>query len=152
MIDEVFDLLVEKFGGRGFMIVHGACKGADKLAALAAERRGVRTEAHPVAAVDWGRYGKAAGPIRNRKMLSLGADLVVAFPGGRGTEDMAERAEHAGVELWRPGNWLDEEVAVDIRSRGELLLPPPPELNEDEDTIVDVQPSFDFDRQDFDIK
>ena len=32
--------------------------------------------------VDWEKYGKAAGPIRNQQMIDKGKpDLVVAFPG-----------------------------------------------------------------------
>lgn len=44
---------------------------------------------------DW-----AAGPIRNQRMLNEGKpDLVVAFPGGRGTEDMKKLARRAGIEV-----------------------------------------------------
>lgn len=44
--------------------------------------------------------GKAAGPIRNQRMLDEGKpDLVVAFPGGRGTADMVRRAKAAGVPV-----------------------------------------------------
>jgi len=49
---------------------------------------------------DWETHGKAAGPIRNQRMLDEGRpDLVVAFPGGRGTSDMVARAKRAGVEV-----------------------------------------------------
>lgn len=52
---------------------------------------------------DWSTYGKSAGPIRNQRMLDEGKpDLVVAFPGGRGTEDMVRRAERAGIQVKRP--------------------------------------------------
>jgi hypothetical protein len=49
---------------------------------------------------DWHAHGKAAGPIRNQRMLDEGKpDLVVAFPGGKGTADMMRRARAAGVEV-----------------------------------------------------
>lgn len=49
---------------------------------------------------DWSKYGKAAGPMRNQKMLDeYKPDLVVALPGGRGTADMVSRARVAGVEV-----------------------------------------------------
>ena len=49
---------------------------------------------------DWETFGKAAGPIRNQEMLVLSMpELVVAFPGGRGTEDMIKRSKKAGVEV-----------------------------------------------------
>ncbi|MEM9912925.1 MAG: hypothetical protein AAF922_19365 [Pseudomonadota bacterium] len=44
--------------------------------------------------------GRAAGPIRNKEMLDEGCpDLVVAFPGGRGTANMVKQAQAAGVEV-----------------------------------------------------
>ena len=43
---------------------------------------------------DWVKYGRAAGPIRNQRMLVEGKpDLVVAFPGGSGTENMKRIAK-----------------------------------------------------------
>jgi hypothetical protein len=46
---------------------------------------------------DWRRYGDAAGPIRNKRMLEWLPDLVVGFPGGAGTADMLAQARAAGV-------------------------------------------------------
>ena len=80
------------------VIIHGAAPGADLLAGHIAGTLGYRVEAHPA---DWTRHGKAAGPIRNQEMLNAGADLVIAFPGGRGTKDMINRAERAGVRVER---------------------------------------------------
>jgi hypothetical protein len=49
---------------------------------------------------DWKSMGKAAGPIRNQKMIDEGKpDLVVAFRGGRGTADMVRRAKLAKIEV-----------------------------------------------------
>lgn len=36
---------------------------------------------------EWDVYGKCAGPIRNRQMAEY-ADALIAFPGGKGTQDM----------------------------------------------------------------
>jgi hypothetical protein len=49
----------------------------------------------------WNQHGKAAGPIRNQRMLDVhpGIELVVAFPGGSGTRDMVKRARHKGLEV-----------------------------------------------------
>ena len=86
---------------RYFVVVHGAAREADSLAARwvqAMEGAGDVYE-EPVPA-DWKRYGKAAGPIRNRLMLDeTKPDLVLAFPGGRGTENMITQARQAGVEI-----------------------------------------------------
>ena len=84
----------------GATVVHGAARGADVRAGEAALRRGLWVEAHPA---DWFRYGNAAGPIRNQEMINAGADVVIAFPGGRGTADLCRRAEAAGIPVLRVG-------------------------------------------------
>jgi hypothetical protein len=49
---------------------------------------------------EWEKLGRKAGPLRNQLMLDEGRpDVVVAFPGGRGTEDMMMRARSAGVDV-----------------------------------------------------
>lgn len=78
------------------VLVHGACSGADTLAARTWEDWGGKTESHPA---DWTQHGKAAGPLRNQEMVDSGIDFLVAFPGGRGTADMVRRAEAAGVPV-----------------------------------------------------
>ncbi len=71
-------------------LIHGAARGADTLAADWALERDVHCNAYPA---DWERNGKAAGPIRNRKMLEEGKPhMVIAFPGGKGTSNMIQQA------------------------------------------------------------
>jgi hypothetical protein len=48
-------------------------------------------QVNPVPA-DWHGHGMAAGPIRNGLMLELKPDVVIAFPGGKGTENMIRQA------------------------------------------------------------
>ena len=47
---------------------------------------------------DWKRYGKSAGPMRNKVMLDYaGPDAeVILFPGGKGTANMKAQAEERG--------------------------------------------------------
>ena len=84
-------------------IIHGAARGADRLADIWARRNGVGVTTFPA---DWypnGRSGgldRSAGPRRNQRMIQEGKpDLVIAFPGGAGTADMVRRARMAGVEV-----------------------------------------------------
>lgn len=78
-------------------LIHGGASGADTLAGMWARAWGVTEWVHPA---DWRKHGNAAGPIRNQDMLERGKpDLVVAFPGGRGTADMVRRAKTAGVPV-----------------------------------------------------
>ena len=80
-------------------IIHGGASGADKLAGIFAKGWDLPCRVFPA---DWKTHGKAAGPIRNKQMLDEGKpDLVVAFPGGRGTENMIQQAERAGVPVQR---------------------------------------------------
>ena len=89
------DRFREKFGIS--VLIHGAARGADTLAAQWAAARVVPCLRVPA---DWDRHGKAAGPARNALMLLLGApDRVIAFAGAGGTEDMKARARAAGVEV-----------------------------------------------------
>lgn len=78
-------------------VVHGAARGADALAGAWAANHGVEVRAYPA---DWKAYGRAAGAIRNQQMLTEEEpDLVVAFPGGRGTAHMVRIAREQGFNV-----------------------------------------------------
>jgi hypothetical protein len=78
-------------------VIHGNAHGADTLADAWARARDITPV--PVQA-EWQRHGKAAGPVRNRKMITDHApDLVIAFPGGDGTANMVRLAREADVEV-----------------------------------------------------
>jgi hypothetical protein len=90
-------------------VVHGGCPtGADHFAhtwfslpICDPEYQAVE-EVHPA---DWNRHGKAAGPRRNAEMITLGADLVLAFPLpgdrslSRGTWHCVDAARKAGLRV-----------------------------------------------------
>ena len=79
------------------VVIHGCATGADNQGMIWAQGLGRK---HAPFAPDWHRYGKQAGPIRNQRMIDEGKpDLVIAFPGGRGTADMVRRAKAAGVPV-----------------------------------------------------
>ncbi|HBS80990.1 MAG: hypothetical protein CMK99_13700 [Pseudomonas sp.] len=80
-------------------IIQGDAPGADSLAKEWAKAHGIK---HTDCPADWKSLGRRAGPIRNRYMLTLKPDGVVAFPGGRGTLDMISAAQEAGVPVYRP--------------------------------------------------
>lgn len=81
------------------LLVNGGASGADKWARDWAEARRVACDTYPA---DWKRWGRSAGPRRNQFMLIAGKpDLVLAFPGGDGTQDMVRRALSAGVQVQR---------------------------------------------------
>ena len=80
------------------LVIHGGATGVDSLAADWAHKNGVHT-----ARVDalWEVYGKAAGPLRNAAMASLYPDVLLAFPGGKGTESMIRIAHDLGIYVER---------------------------------------------------
>lgn len=91
------------------VIVTGGCTGADKLAA---EWGSACDVAVVVYEADWKKHGRAAGPLRNAVMAQAGADLVVAFPGGRGTADMISKAVAAGIPVQQmhvPNNYAQSK-------------------------------------------
>jgi hypothetical protein len=79
------------------VIIQGCAKGADEMAWDWAKANAVQYESYPA---NWNKYGKRAGYIRNVQMLNEGKpDLVIAFPGGKGTQMMINLAEAAGVPV-----------------------------------------------------
>ncbi len=87
-------------------LVHGAARGADTFAGDWALARGVPCQAYPVEAQDGPWPG--AGHARNRRMyLDARPALVIAFPGGRGTNGM--------VEFVKSRRWQDSVLLWDLR-------------------------------------
>jgi len=81
----------------GLIVIEGGATGADRIARFWAHHNGCGILTFKA---DWERHGLAAGPVRNQQMIEEGKpDLVIAFPGGRGTADMVRRARAAGVEV-----------------------------------------------------
>lgn len=79
------------------VIISGGAKGADNLGEDWSVVNWTELERYPA---DWETHGKKAGILRNIQMLEQGKpDLVIAFPGGRGTAHMVRIAKEAGVEV-----------------------------------------------------
>lgn len=115
MVEAVLD---QKLGfyGEQLVVISGMAAGADAHAAEWARRNNVELAAFYA---DWAQYGRAAGPIRNRQMLTEGRpDEVVAFTlnlqKSKGTKDMVTVANDAGV----PTTVLGSPLIV-LERRGE---------------------------------
>ena len=119
LADDWYDAVDATIGWDDAVLIHGACgvdadtqdwtklKGIDAIARTIAEYRDFELLEMPAA---WGRLGKAAGPVRNGKMLDVlmalgecGYEIaVLAFHdnvdhSSRGTKNMVARARMAGV-------------------------------------------------------
>jgi hypothetical protein len=96
----------------GTILVHGAARGLDKMAAELWRTWGETDEPHPArweADCDRGcpghrkkrgdgsSYCPAAGVLRNKQMVDMGADKILAFPGSSGTADCVRQAKAAGI-------------------------------------------------------
>jgi hypothetical protein len=87
---------------RDAVLVHGACRtGADAIADRIWSAQGLPIERHPAPwnALDGQsqRLGRRAGPIRNRRMVRIGATICLAFikdnsPGASGCVQLAKAA------------------------------------------------------------
>ncbi len=82
-------------------IVSGHARGADMLGEEYACANSLELKLFPA---DWQRYGRAAGPIRNRQMIEYAQEktaLVIAFWDGksRGTKNTIELARKSGIEV-----------------------------------------------------
>lgn len=93
----IFETLDNLHSERGIVcVIEGGALGADEWAAMWAEMTETPRQRFKA---NWS-LGRKAGPIRNQRMIDEGKpDLVVAFPGGRGTADMVKRAKAAGLDL-----------------------------------------------------
>ena len=90
---------LESYYDANLVIIHGDAAGVDSEAgAWARARRVARIEVP----AQWDLHGKAAGPIRNARMLrEFEPDMVIGFPGGVGTDDMCGKAFAAGITVQR---------------------------------------------------
>lgn len=82
-------------------VIHGDCRGPDRMAGEWARANGVEEIACPA---EWEKLGRAAGPFRNSVMIhEHRPDVVLVFhedlEGSRGTKDMVNRAKRAGIPI-----------------------------------------------------
>lgn len=95
---EVLDAVLAK-KGHDILLITGGARGADEYAMDWAASRQVD---HLVLYPRWNEHGKAAGPIRNRRMAKKNPKLVLAFAedvdNTRGTRDMIAVAEKAKIK------------------------------------------------------
>ena len=99
--DQITTALLQASGCRPVaLLLHGGARGADRLIDHASSSLGWAVE---VIAAEWGRYGHAAGPLRNGLLLRRALEeakpaqasvLVVAFPGASGTASLVRQARH----------------------------------------------------------
>lgn len=78
------------------LVIQGGAWGADFLAEEWAKDNEVNCLRVPA---KWSVHKKAAGPIRNKEMLEFEPDLVVAFSGNSGTQNMIKQARKNNIRV-----------------------------------------------------
>ena len=79
-------------------VVSGGAKGVDALGERYAESMNLALN---VFEADWATHGRAAGPIRNRKMAENAEALIAVWDGkSRGTKNMIETARKLGLMVY----------------------------------------------------
>ncbi|MEP6710606.1 MAG: DUF2493 domain-containing protein [Candidatus Saccharibacteria bacterium] len=83
--------------GKPVEIISGGCIGADSLAAQYAKENNIPLTIFPA---DWLKYGKAAGPIRNEKIVNSCTNML-AFPANdsKGTTNAISRAQKKNIPV-----------------------------------------------------
>lgn len=86
------------------ILIVGDCSGADTYARLAAEELGIPligNGPHGEYVADWQQHGPPAGPIRNKRMIDAGPNVVLAFHDNidysKGTKDCTRQAQKRGI-------------------------------------------------------
>jgi hypothetical protein len=79
-------------------VVSGGAPGIDSLGEQYAEEMNLKLNIYQA---DWERHGRAAGPIRNRKMAENADALIAIWDGkSRGTKNMIETATKLGLLVY----------------------------------------------------
>lgn len=83
--------------GEEIRILSGGASGADALGEKYARERGFIIVPYPA---QWDKYGRQAGPMRNREMAA-NADALIAFwdDKSRGTKNMIDEAQKRGLKV-----------------------------------------------------
>lgn len=88
---KVNKFLENKKDSHKIIIISGHAKGTDELGERYAKEKGYNTKIYPA---EWKKYGRAAGPIRNKIMINK-ANALIAFWDGksRGTSSSINLAK-----------------------------------------------------------
>lgn len=105
---ELIAKTLTSYKDRNVLLFHGDCQGADKMAGNIASKLKFTVEVSPA---EWAKYGRAAGPVRNKMMVKKALECkqrgipvtVLAFHDAleksRGTKHCAAEARKNGLEL-----------------------------------------------------
>ncbi|MEO6324896.1 MAG: SLOG family protein, partial [Thermoanaerobaculia bacterium] len=95
-------------------VVSGTAAGADQAGERWAEERGLPVTRFPA---EWEKFGKRAGPLRNKQMAENAEALIAVWDGAsRGTSSMIELARERGLRVHV--HLLDGAKRADVAPNG----------------------------------
>ncbi|WP_084212177.1 DUF2493 domain-containing protein [Geoalkalibacter subterraneus] len=96
-----FQLVESAIAASGFVItriISGGAKGVDQAGEQWARRNDIPIERFDP---DWKRFGRGAGPMRNREMAQNADALIAIWDGkSKGTHNMIDLAKRQGLEVF----------------------------------------------------
>ena len=98
-ITSILNHYLTQYDPNQVMLIHGGCRGVDLIARDYAISLDVDVKEYKP---NWSRYGRAAGPIRNKQMLEDNPDAtVLAFPApkSKGTVDCINQARKRNMKV-----------------------------------------------------
>lgn len=100
-------------------VVCGMARGVDTVGFNWAKDNNIPVKEFPA---DWEKYGRAAGPIRNKQMAEY-ADALIAVmaPNSKGTQNMVETARNLWVDGGAAGRPMGNNYLY-FRSRREVKV------------------------------
>lgn len=92
------------------IIVSGTADGADRLGERYALERNYEVVKFPP---NWNKYGKAAGPIRNKEMSEVASGCIVFWDKkSKGTRNMIETAREKNLEIKIVYYWFEDDKRI----------------------------------------
>ncbi len=102
LLEETVNNIITEMLCDDIEIVSGHCMGADRLGEFYAKKHGTALKIFPA---EWTKYGKCAGPIRNRQMIDyingFENKVVIAFVSAntKGTRNTIAFAQKANIRV-----------------------------------------------------
>jgi hypothetical protein len=114
LAERVIRRLIARYGTQ-LVIVHGFNSGADTAFEVAAQAARLTTELHAITGVDRNYFKERAGPLRDARMVKLGADLCIVvhrnLAASSDTKNCAAQSIVAGI----PTYLIDADEGVPIK-------------------------------------
>lgn len=95
---------INPFVGREHWLIHGGARGVDTIASNVIATWNWQVQR---VTAQWAEHGRAAGPMRNQRMVDMNPDVCIVFRRNmsRGATDCGTRAERAGIKTY----WIEYE-------------------------------------------